>query len=195
MNNTIGSEDTRPGGSPGSPSGARPRRTTRQRASGGRACHGARPDTARKSNVGNTSASPSRGPTTYRKQRWGRVRCQKGGSESRGSRRSRLRRQKLALGTWNVTSLGGKEPELVREVERYQLDLVGLTSTHSVGSGTLLLDKGWTLFFSGVAQSCEAPSGCGDTHKPPVECRFVGVYPSGREGRLPTPAGYGGGKL
>jgi len=51
----------------------------------------------------------------------------------------------LALGTWNVTSLAGKEPELVREVERYQLDLVGLTSTHSTGSGTKLLERGWTL--------------------------------------------------
>ncbi|KAK5850024.1 hypothetical protein PBY51_014310 [Eleginops maclovinus] len=127
--NTIGSEDTRPGGSPGFPSGARPRRRTRQRASGGRACHGARPGTARKSNVGNPSASPSRGPTTYGKQRWGRVRCQKGGSESRGSRRTRLRQQKLALGTWNVTSLGGKEPELVQEVERYFWIRVGLYSS------------------------------------------------------------------
>ena len=26
-------------------------------------------------------------------------------------------------GTWNITSLGGKEPELVRVVERYQLQL------------------------------------------------------------------------
>lgn len=26
----------------------------------------------------------------------------------------------LTLGTWNVTSLVGKEPELMREVERYQ---------------------------------------------------------------------------
>ncbi|KAI3365918.1 hypothetical protein L3Q82_000741 [Scortum barcoo] len=38
----------------------------------------------------------------------------------------------LAIGTWNVTSLGGKEPELVREVERYRLEIVGLTSTHSI---------------------------------------------------------------
>ncbi|KAI3377853.1 hypothetical protein L3Q82_008991 [Scortum barcoo] len=30
------------------------------------------------------------------------------------------------IGTWNVTSLGGKEPELVREVERYRLEIVGL---------------------------------------------------------------------
>jgi len=46
-------------------------------------------------------------------------------------------------------------------VERYQLDRVGLTSTHSAGSGTKLLEKGWTLFFSGVAQGerCRAGEG------------------------------------
>uniref|UniRef100_A0A8P4KHH4 Reverse transcriptase domain-containing protein n=1 Tax=Dicentrarchus labrax TaxID=13489 RepID=A0A8P4KHH4_DICLA len=52
-----------------------------------------------------------------------------GGSKGRGPRQTRPGQQKLALGTWNVTLLGGKEPELVREVECYQLDLVGLTST------------------------------------------------------------------
>jgi len=62
---------------------------------------------------------------------------------------------------WNVTSLAGKEPELVREVEQYQLDPVGLASMHSAGSGTKLLEKGWTLFFSGVAQgeTCRAGEG------------------------------------
>ena len=59
----------------------------------------------------------------------GWVSCHMGGSESQGSRRTRPEWQKLALGTWNVTR-GGKEPELVREVECYKLDLVGLTSTH-----------------------------------------------------------------
>ena len=29
---------------------------------------------------------------------------------------------------------GGKEPQLAREVERYQLEIVGFTSTHSLGS-------------------------------------------------------------
>ncbi|TWW70652.1 hypothetical protein D4764_17G0001350 [Takifugu flavidus] len=58
---------------------------------------------------------------------------------------------KLALGTWNVTSLVGKEPELVREVEKFRLDIVGLTSTHGKGSGTSLLERGWTLYHYGVA--------------------------------------------
>ncbi|XP_054870911.1 RNA-binding protein 44-like [Amphiprion ocellaris] len=39
---------------------------------------------------------------------------------------------------WNVTSLAGREPELV-EVERYRLDVVGLTSTRSKGSRTRIL--------------------------------------------------------
>ena len=47
--------------------------------------------------------------------------------------------------------LGGKESELVREIERYQLEIVGLTSTHCLGSGTQLLEKGWTLFHPGLA--------------------------------------------
>ena len=81
---------------------------------------------------------------------------------------------------WNVTSLAGKEPELVREVERYELDMVGLTSTHSTGSGTKLLERGWTLHFSGVAKGVSD----GDTHKSPAERRCVGVLPGEREGRL-----------
>ncbi|TWW69208.1 hypothetical protein D4764_18G0000140 [Takifugu flavidus] len=45
----------------------------------------------------------------------------------------------------------GKEPELVHEVKKFRLDIVGLTSTHSKGSGTSLLERGWTLYHSGVA--------------------------------------------
>ncbi|KAL0153242.1 hypothetical protein M9458_051417, partial [Cirrhinus mrigala] len=74
-----------------------------------------------------------------------------GGGRRRGPRRPNPQTQNLAIGTWNVTSLGGKEPELVREVERYRLEIVGLASTHISGSGTQLLERGWTLHYSGVA--------------------------------------------
>ncbi|KAK0150922.1 Craniofacial development protein 2 [Merluccius polli] len=120
----------------------------RRRAPGGQAyTHGARPGTARKDDVG----PPSRRLTTSRRGQRGRVQCELGGGRRRGPWRSDPRLQKLALGTWNVTSLVGKEPELVREVEKFRLDIVGLTSTHSKGSGTSLLERGWTLFHSGVA--------------------------------------------
>ena len=49
-----------------------------------------------------------------------------------------------------VTSLVGKEVELVQEVKRYRLDIVGLTSTHSSGSGASLVERGLTFFYSGV---------------------------------------------
>ncbi|KAK7896322.1 hypothetical protein WMY93_021647 [Mugilogobius chulae] len=53
------------------------------------------------------------------------------------------------------------EPELVQEVERYRLDIVGLTSTHSSGSGTQLLERGWALHFSGVAHGERRRAGVG----------------------------------
>ena len=59
----------------------------------------------------------------------------------------------------NVTKLAEKEPELVREVELYQLDLVGLTYTHSIGSGTKLMDRGYALPFAGVAQGVRCWAG------------------------------------
>ncbi|KAK0138540.1 putative uncharacterized transposon-derived protein F52C9.6 [Merluccius polli] len=98
----------------------------------------ARPGTARSDDVG----PPSRRLTTSRRGQRGRVQCELG-----GGRRRRPKAGTLA----NISSLVGKEPELVREVEKFRLDIVGLTSTHSKGSGTSLLKRGWTLFHSGVA--------------------------------------------
>ncbi|KAK3575180.1 hypothetical protein QTP86_020916, partial [Hemibagrus guttatus] len=56
---------------------------------------------------------------------------------------------------------GGEGAELVREVERYRLEIVGLASTHSLGSGTQLLERGWTLFFSGVLHGERRRAGVG----------------------------------
>jgi len=66
----------------------------------------------------------------------GRVQCELGSRRRQGPGCADPRRCKLTLGMWNITSLVGKEPELVCEGERYQLDKVGLASTHGVGSGT-----------------------------------------------------------
>ncbi|KAK3564528.1 hypothetical protein QTP86_022862 [Hemibagrus guttatus] len=89
------------------------------------------------------------------------VPCVLGSSHGRGPRRPKPWTKNLAFGTWNVTSLGGKEPELVREVEQYRLEIVGLASTHSLGSGTQLLERGWTLFFAGVPHGERRRAGVG----------------------------------
>ncbi|KAK3571507.1 hypothetical protein QTP86_012853 [Hemibagrus guttatus] len=113
--------------------------------------------TARRNDVG----PPSHRPTTRRKEHKGPVQCVLGSGHGRGPRRPKPWTKNLAFGTWNVTSLGGKEPELVREFERYRLEIVGLASTHSLGSGTQLLERGWTLFFSGVPHGERRRAGVG----------------------------------
>ena len=90
------------------------------------------------------------GLTTYRRNHRGPVLCRSGGSQRRGPWRSESLVLKLAIGILNVTSLMGKEPELVWEIERYRLEIVGLASTDSLDPGTSLLESGWTLFYDGV---------------------------------------------
>ncbi|KAK3556527.1 hypothetical protein QTP70_009074 [Hemibagrus guttatus] len=75
----------------------------------------------------------------------------------------------------NVTSLGGKEPK--REVERYRLEIVGLASTHSLGSGTQLLERGWTLFFSGVPHGERRRAGVGLLIAPQLSCHVLKFSP------------------
>ncbi|KAK3506606.1 hypothetical protein QTP70_011019 [Hemibagrus guttatus] len=118
---------TSPGlASPGPQPGARPVVGACRRAPGGRvfAC-GTRLGTAQRNDVG----PPSRRPTTRRKEHKGPVQCALGSSHGRGPQRPKPWTKNLAFGTWNVTSLGGKEPELVREVERSRLEIVGLFSS------------------------------------------------------------------
>ncbi|TWW76634.1 hypothetical protein D4764_12G0000240 [Takifugu flavidus] len=110
----------------------------RWRAPGGQAyVHGARQGPARTSYMDTPVSS---GPTTRRGSMKGPVQCGLGGGPRRGPWRSDHRLWKLAFGTWNVTSLAGKELELVGEVEHYRLDMVGLTSTHIISSGTQVLE-------------------------------------------------------
>uniref|UniRef100_A0A669F3T2 Endonuclease/exonuclease/phosphatase domain-containing protein n=1 Tax=Oreochromis niloticus TaxID=8128 RepID=A0A669F3T2_ORENI len=88
--------------------------------------------------------------TTRRRHRRGRVQCEPGDGQEWRSWWTDPQLPRLAIGTWNVTCLVWKEPELVREIERYRLDIVGLSSTH-----------GWTLSQSGVAHGERRWAGVG----------------------------------
>lgn len=63
--------------------------------------------------------------------------CMKGNRQERRPRSPAWLRR-LALGTWNVTSLVGKEPELVWEAERYQPHL------HAVLEPNIWRGAGWS---------------------------------------------------
>ena len=67
----------------------------------------------------------------------------------------------LAVGNWNICSLSRKEEELVWEAGQYHLDIVGISSTKRRGSGTVELNDGWKLFYSGVDTTMSAQAGVG----------------------------------
>ena len=74
---------------------------------------------------------------------------------------SRVNHHQLLLGNWNILTLSGKKLELVEEAKRYHLDIIGVSSTKRRGSGTVDLDGGWKLFYSGDDPSMSAQAGVG----------------------------------
>ncbi|VDP40504.1 unnamed protein product [Soboliphyme baturini] len=70
-------------------------------------------------------------------------------STSEKGPRERHHQWELKVGNRNISSLGGKEEQLVDEAIKYQLDIVGFSSTKRLGSGLLNLN-GRKLFYSGV---------------------------------------------
>ena len=87
--------------------------------------------------------------------------------------RNREREQNQHIGTWNVISLTGKEPELVNEAIRYPLDIVGVSSTKRKRNGTLVLNKRWQLFYSGVDPALHAQAGVRILTNPRLAVRVV----------------------
>ena len=74
---------------------------------------------------------------------------------------SRVNHHQLLLGNWNILTLTGKELELVEKAKRYHLDIIGVSSTKRRGSGSVDLDGGWKLFYSGADPSMSAQAGVG----------------------------------
>lgn len=72
----------------------------------------------------------SSGPTTRRWIHRAPVHCVLGDSQKRRPGQSDPHLLKLGVEIWNVNSLVRKEPEVVKEAERYRLDIVGLTPIH-----------------------------------------------------------------
>ncbi|XP_022191946.2 craniofacial development protein 2-like [Nilaparvata lugens] len=67
----------------------------------------------------------------------------------------------MKFGTWNVTSIAGKECEVVEEMEKYGLKLMGISETKKKGCGEMALDKGYTFLYSGVEMKARAKEGVG----------------------------------
>ncbi|KAI3355859.1 hypothetical protein L3Q82_004411 [Scortum barcoo] len=66
---------------------------------------------------------------------------------------------------------------------------VGLTSTHSLGSGTQLLERGWTVHYSRVVQSEQWQAGVGLLIAPQLSRHVLEFILVNGEGRFPAPSG------
>lgn len=57
--------------------------------------------------------------------------------------------QDMNIGIWNITSFTGKEVEIVEEMEKYKLDILGISEVKKKGKGEVELTKGFVLRYSG----------------------------------------------
>ena len=124
------------------------------RASGGRGCHP----------CGTAGSNPNKlqgtGDGLATRHGGGRgAQCPMGTGEGGGV--AGRRRESVRFGVWNVWGLKDKKPMLVREANRYGLELVGLSETKYKGTGLRALDDGWQLFYSGVGPEAHASAGVG----------------------------------
>ena len=65
----------------------------------------------------------------------------------------------LAIGNWNVSSLTGKEQELVCEAQQYRLHIEGILSPKRRSSNTVDLNGGWKIYYSGVDAAMSTQAG------------------------------------
>ena len=105
---------------------------------------GARSKNKRQSPPASPSGSSTNEPATRLERRMEAAQS----IRTRDVAHSRVNHHQLLLGNWNI--LLGKELELVEEAKRYYLDIIGVSSTKRRGSGTVDLDGGWKLFYSGA---------------------------------------------
>jgi hypothetical protein len=69
----------------------------------------------------------------------------------------------MKTGFWNIRSLRepGKLKQVAKEMERYKLNILGLYVIRWKEFGTLTLQNGLTLLYSGVPTGCTHTSGVG----------------------------------
>ncbi|KAK9702374.1 hypothetical protein QE152_g29991 [Popillia japonica] len=75
--------------------------------------------------------------------------------------RAKMNEKVWKIGTWNIRSLTGKEHELVDEMEKVNMDVVGITETKKKGQGEINLKGGHRLIYSGVNHESRAREGVG----------------------------------
>ena len=77
-----------------------------------------------------------------------------------------INHHQLFLGNWKILTLTEKELEVVEEAKRYHLDIIRISSTKRRCSGTVDLNSGWKLFYSGADPRMSVQAGSGNLTNP-----------------------------
>ena len=56
-----------------------------------------------------------------------------------------LRKTDKRIGTWNIKTLNGKEEEIVEEMDKYRIDLLGISETKKKGKGQKHVKNNYVL--------------------------------------------------
>ncbi|XP_072039074.1 uncharacterized protein [Amphiura filiformis] len=72
------------------------------------------------------------------------------------------------IATWNVSGLGDKEPELVETMERYRINIMGISDTRRKEYGMKEIHNNYVLIWSGVEKNKRAKHGVGFVLHPEV---------------------------
>lgn len=83
----------------------------------------------------------------------------------------------LKIGTWNLTSLRGKECELVQEMEEYKIQIMGISETKKCGKGKTKIAESCTMYYSGVDKDHRAKEGVGIVVTEEIEKRISEFKP------------------
>ncbi|GLV37385.1 hypothetical protein CBL_10648 [Carabus blaptoides fortunei] len=81
----------------------------------------------------------------------------KAAQRQKGVPKNKVRR----LGTWNIRSIKEKEEELVEEMEKQNIEILGITETKKKGRGMRSIHKGYWMIWSGIEDTGRAKGGVG----------------------------------
>lgn len=67
----------------------------------------------------------------------------------------------IRLGTWNITQLTRKGGKKVEDIQKYKIEIPGISETQVKGTGEMTLDENYVLKYSGVDKKTRAKMGVG----------------------------------